>query len=71
MVGIAMTVEADDGGGLVFVFRRLNLRESERAESMAKCIKPFIDANDIRRERRRFLYVQCEQIGAFLIADEQ
>ena len=65
-----MTVEADDGGGLVFIFRRLNLRESERAKHLAKRVKPFIDANDVRRERRRFLDVKREQIRAFLIADE-
>ena len=70
VVGIAMTVEADDGGGLVFIFRRLNLRESERAKHLAKRVKPFIDANDVRRERRRFLDVKREQIRAFLIADE-
>ena len=34
--GVTVAVQTDDGGGLVLVFRRIGLREIERAEYLAK-----------------------------------
>ena len=71
MFGITVAVETDDGGGLVFVFRRLGLREIERAEYLAKRVESFVDPNDVGVEWGLFLDVQGEQVGPFLIADDE
>ena len=69
--GIAMAVQADDGGGLVFGFRRIGPREIERPERLAKRVKAFVDANDVGSEWCRFLDVQSEKVRAFLVADDE
>ena len=69
--GVTVAVQTDDGGGLVFVFRRLGLREIERAEYLAKRVKSFVNPNGVGGEWGLFLDIEREQVGAFLIADDE
>ena len=69
--GITVAVQTDDGGGLIFIFRRLGLLEIERAEYLAKRVDSFVYPNDVSVERGLFLDVQGEQVGPFLIADDE
>ena len=69
--GVTVAVQTDDGGGLVFVFRRVGLREIERAEYLAKRVESFVDPNGVGGERGLFLDVQREKVGAFLIANDE
>jgi hypothetical protein len=69
--GVTVAVQTDDGGGLVFVFRRISGGKVERAEYLAKGVKSFVDANDVGGERGLFLDIQSEKIRAFLVADDE
>jgi hypothetical protein len=69
--GVAVAVQTDDGGGLVFVFWRIDGGESEWAEHLAKRIEAFVDPNDVGGEWSRFLDVQREKVGAFLVANDE
>ena len=69
--GVTVAVQTDDGGGLVFVFRRISGGKVERAEYLAKGVESFVDANDVGGERCRFLDVQSEKVRAFLVADDE
>ena len=71
MFGIPVAVQADDGGGLVFVFRRIGMREIERSEYLTKRVDSFVDPNDVGVEWALFLDIQGEQVGPFLVADDE
>ena len=71
MFGITVAVQTDDGGGLVITRWRRDSGKAQRLKRLAKRVEAFLNTDDVGCERCRFLYVQREQVGSFLVSDQE
>ena len=69
MLRVTMAMQTDDRGGLVITRWRRDSGKTQRLQRLAKRVEAFPNTDDVGCERCRFLYVQREQVGSFLVSD--